>query len=772
MSTIPLVKDKYRERQRSTVAATALLVCAAFLSAGDKRTEADNPAPATVDYVTDIQPLLKKHCYDCHDADTAESGLRLDARRPALQGGDSGAAIVPGKSGESRLIAVVAGTDEDFDRMPPEGEGEPLNAEEIGLLKKWIDEGAKWPEDADDEEVRRRASDHWAFQPIQDPPLPPVRRRDWPRGGIDRFILARLEREGVSPSPETDRATLMRRVYLDVIGLLPSPAEVEAFLADKKDDAYERLVDRLLASPHYGERWGRIWLDAARYADTDGYEKDRARPYAWRYRDWVIKALNDDMPFDQFTMEQIAGDLLPDAGTEQKVATGFHRNTLINREGGIDPEEDRVKRTVDRTNTVGEAWLGITLQCANCHSHKYDPFSQREYFQFYAFFNSLSEPDIDAPLPGAPNQSKGVKAQVVAELGSPRETRIHIRGDFLSKGDPVECRTPEVLPPLKVRGDRPDRLDLSRWLVDPANPLTARVAVNHVWQHYFGRGIVPTENDFGTQGEPPSHPELLDWLSTRFSKDGWSKKRLHRLILTSATYRQSAAVRPKLAQRDPYNAWLSHQNRLRVEAEIVRDLALSAGGLLVPKVGGPSVRPPQPKGIEKLGYANSVKWQTSPGDDRYRRGLYTFFQRTVPYPMLMTFDSPDSNTSCTRRARSNTPLQALTLWNDAVFFECAQALGRRVVREVPASDNADATVDQRIRHAYRLCLTRDPEGDELEIVREVYEEHLRLGESDAEETAKLVGPAEKPAGATDAELAAWIMVGRTLINLDEFITRE
>jgi hypothetical protein len=599
-----------------------------------------------------------------------------------------------------------------------------------------------------------------------------VRDTKWVRNGIDNFILARLERESVTPHAEADRATLVRRVYLDVIGLPPSPEQVDAFLADTRPDAYERIVDQVLGSPHYGERWGRVWLDGARYADSDGYEKDRGRPHAWRFRNWVIRALNEDMPFDRFTIEQIAGDLLPNFTVEQKVATGFHRNTLINKEGGTDQEEDRVKRTVDRTNTVGEVWLGITLECAHCHSHKYDPISQREYFRFYAFFNSVSEPDIDAPLPGDPAKSKGVKAQVLAELGQPRQTRIHIRGDFLSKGDSVEPATPSVLPLLKMRGATPDRLDLARWLVDPTNPLTARVAVNRVWQQYFGRGIVPTDNDFGTQGEPPSHPPLLDYLATWLQTEGWSLKRLHRLILTSATYRQSSAARPELAERDPYNSWLSRQNRLRVEAEIVRDQALAASGLLVPKIGGPSVRPPQPKGIEKLGYAGSVKWPVSAGEDRYRRGMYTFFQRTVPYPMLMTFDTPDSNTSCTRRERSNTPLQALTMWNDPVFVECAQALGRRIVREVPASDDAVRTRDDRLRRAFRFCLVRDPDDTERQVVAELFEEQLLAAQADAAAAEQLAGPAAKPANTTDAELAAWIMVGRTILNLDEFITRE
>jgi hypothetical protein len=566
----------------------------------------------------------------------------------------------------------------------------------------------------------------------------------------------------------------------------------------------------------------------------------------------VIRALNEDKPFDQFTIEQLAGDMLPNSTLEQRIATGFHRNTLVNTEGGTDKEEDRVKRTVDRTNTLGAVWLATTIECTQCHSHKYDPFTQREFYSLYAFFNSMDEPDIaaaprdkvqqyearleefrlqasrlearlqefekklnlragDPPknivaildLPANKRSDKQrqtlqqhfaktkqfppyaealkayldhvkkrpvdprttLKAQAVAERSTPRETHIHIRGDFLNKGDQVSAGTPEVWPAVKPRGERPDRLDLARWVVSKENPLTARVIVNRVWQQYFGRGIVPSVRDFGTQGDPPSHPELLDWLATRFREDGWSLKKLHRLTVMSATYRQSSAERPELAKSDPYNAWLSHQNRLRVEAEIVRDLALATSGLLSEKVGGPSVRPPQPPGVEKLGYANSVRWATSKGDDRYRRGLYTFFQRTVPYPMLMTFDAPDANITCTRRERSNTPLQALTLWNDPVFFECAQALGRRIAGS--ADDDAG-----RIRLAFVLCLGRQPQSKEEAIVARLFEEQVALAKKDLKSAETLVGKAARPEGVETAELAGWILVGRTLMNLDEFITRE
>jgi Protein of unknown function (DUF1553)/Protein of unknown function (DUF1549)/Planctomycete cytochrome C len=845
---------------------------------------------SAIDFDRDIRPIFSRSCYSCHGPDKAENGLRLDRKTDAARGGDSGPAFLPGKSGESRLIGYVTGVNDDEIIMPPEGQR--LSRDEIGRLRAWIDQGATWPAGSD----AKRGSDHWSFQPLKHVEPPAVKHGDWVRNGIDAFVLAKLEQLGLSPSPEADRATLIRRLSMDLLGLPPSPGEVADFVADTRPDAYERLVERLLASPHYGERWGRHWLDLARYADSDGYEKDSPRPYAWRYRQWVIDALNRDMPFDQFTIEQLAGDLLPDATTEQRVATGFHRNTLLNKEGGADQEEFRVAATIDRVNTTGTVWLGLTIGCAQCHSHKYDPISQREFYGMYAFFNSLQDVDIAAPLPeqmaayrrakrafnaehaplteavarfehermpasqaaweraqlagpivpwnvfalaaAVPDRertprmraamaelygkldpdllklkravaehrkrapvdpSQTVKAQTLAELHKPRPTHLLLRGDFLRPGEEVTAHTPEVLHPLHPRGARPDRLDLARWLVDPANPLTARVTVNRIWQRYFGRGLVATSNDMGTQGERPSHPELLDWLAGELVARSWSLKAMHRLIVGSATYRQSSRTTPDLLERDPYNTLLARQSRVRVDAEVVRDLALAASGLLNPKVGGPSVRPQQPSGVAELGYAGSVKWKTSNGADRYRRGMYTFFQRTVPYPMLMTFDAPDSNATCTRRERSNTPLQALTLLNDPVFVECAQALARRIVRDVaphgndtvtadvatanaagtgevltdaPKVDTTTADIERRVRYAFALCLAREPSAAELADMRQLYQSQLALCRDDPKAAAQLIGAQTRPTGVEPAELAAWVVMGRTLLNLDEFITRE
>ncbi|HZT78804.1 MAG TPA: PSD1 and planctomycete cytochrome C domain-containing protein [Gemmataceae bacterium] len=790
--------------KRVHVAVGCLALLAGVLH-GDEpgRTAKELPPAAAraVDFRRDVQPILARSCVSCHGPARQRGGLRLDDGAEAAKGGNSGPALKPGDARGSKLLLAVAGLDPDL-TMPPKGK-KPLTREEIGLLRAWIEQGAKWPRDGGTSAGQRPASKHWAYQPIKRPALPTVKNTAWVRNEIDAFVLARLEAEGIAPSPEADRATLLRRLSLDLLGLPPTPEEVDAVLGDRSPDWYERLVGRLLASPHYGERWGRHWLDLARYADSDGYEKDTGRPHAWRYRQWVIDALNRDLPFDEFTVEQLAGDLLPGATTEQKVATGFHRNTLTNREGGVDREQFRVEQVIDRVNTTAKVWLGQTLGCAQCHDHKYDPFTQRDYYQFFAFFNSDVEKDIRAPLPGepdrpappkdAPKGKKGVQGVSMAQtlaLGPPRKTHVLIRGDFLRPGVEVQPETPAVLPPLRGSAT-PTRLDLARWIVSPENPLTARVAVNWAWHKYFGRGLVATLEDFGTQGEKPSHPELLDWLAAEFMASGgvyarrdqlggspgasggvyarraWGLKRLHRLIVTSATYRQSSKARPGLRDRDPLNALLARQNRTRLEAEVIRDVALASSGLLTRKIGGPSVRPPQPPGISELTYAGSAKWVESTGPDRYRRGLYTWFQRTSPYPMLMTFDAPDSNVCCVRRERSNTPLQALTLMNDTVFVECAQAMGKRILADVPAP----SATQGRVRHGFRLCLGREPSATELARLVRLHGELRTLCQERPAEAAKLLGKG-KPAGADAAEAAAWVAVARALLNLDEFVTRE
>ncbi len=776
---------------------------------------------ATPDYARDIQPVLKQHCYACHGPQVQMKNLRFDDPQAALR------AIQPGDAAHSRLMDMVTGKNGKF--MPPGGPH--LTAAEIASLRSWIDAGANWP-----------GSSHvglWSLQPI---------RRPAGAHDIDQFILAKLKAEGIKPSPPADQATLLRRVTLDLTGLPPAPKEVQDFLDDKRPDAYERVVDRLLASPHYGEKWARYWLDLAHYADSDGYEKDLERPWAWRYRQWVIEALNRDMPYDEFSIEQIAGDELPNATVEQKVATGFFRQTLTNREAGVDQRETRFEQLVDRTGTFGTVWLGMTVRCAQCHDHKYDPIKQKDFYQILAYFNRAMEANIDAPLPGeldpylkakpaydlkynellkeynVPELQALWEARMIGALDHPgkdldwdfsctgfragfdhaertirkppaerseREQRaltsyfvrgsfpvlikgspvgpqmkelrakldalaktlppftqayameddplrpvtyIALRGDYKNEGPEVDPGTPSFLPPAHAT----TRLELAKWTMAPDNPLVARVEVNRLWQEMFGHGIVNTSEDFGTQGDKPSHPELLDYLAGEF-QNGWSMKRILREIALSATYRQSSDARPDLESKDPANLLLARQSRVRLPAESIRDEALAASGLLNDEIGGRSVKPPQPDGVNELGYARTTtKYAESPGKLKYRRGLYVHYQRTTPYPFLVNFDEPDSDLACPRRRISNTPLQSLNLLNDPVFFEAAGALAKRVEGQAPGTSFND-----RLNYAFELCLGRKPTAHEKDRLATYFDK-----EQD------------------------WTGISRVLLNLDEFITRE
>jgi hypothetical protein len=712
-----------------------------------------------------------------------------------------------------------------------------------------------------------------------------VNNRSWVRNAIDAFVLAKLEQQALKPSAEAGAETLVRRLHLDLLGLPPAPETVARYLADTKPDRYERLVEELLQSPHFGEKWARHWLDLSRYSDSEGNESDFPRPYAWRYRHWLIEAFNRDMPFDEFTLRQLAGDLMPDATIEHRAGLGFFRNTSTNREGGADVEAERVEQTVDRTNSIGLAWLGLTLGCARCHDHKNDPISQRDYFQLYAFLNNTDEVNIDAPMPGelagwlprrkeyetrrtellAPlkpviqelqaqweakirwaadhpgadhiwdrqlellalqweqgfggGQLEGLTVLYLApeertrrqadhleemflargsaldgakwkELGlaeisrklaalnkeyppptqAPsmterqhrrRQNYIHLRGDFRSQGSAVEPDVPAILPRLPAEEKR-DRLALARWLVSPENPLTARVVVNRVWQEMFGRGIVATPDDFGLQGARPTHPELLDWLASDFRQAGWGFKRLLRTIVLSSTYRQSSIRRKDLDLVDPTNQLLARQGRFRVAAESVRDLALAVSGLLNPTIGGPSVRPPQPANVSKEGFMTD--WVESKGGERYRRGLYTHMQRTAPYAQLITFDAPDPNLMCARRERSNSPLQALTLLNDPVFFEAAQALARRILTASAPDTNA------RLDYAFRLCFGRGPSPQELHQTAEFLDRQTQQLQQDPASRALLAPFPLEQVDSTTA--AAWTLLASSLMNTDEFYTRE
>lgn len=749
------------------------------------------PVRPPVQFGRDIRPLFVARCIACHGAKRQDGGLRLDLRSRALAGGDAGPAVVPRAPERSELLLRLISTDPKH-RMPL-GSG-PLSPTQVQAVRTWIAEGAVWPDALAGQET---TGEHWSFRPLRRPPVPAVRNAARVRNPIDAFILARLEAKGLSLSAEASPRTLIRRLYLDLLGLPPSPEEIAAFVQEYSkqrgqdpgsgrrgsatraadasspstvEGAYEKLVDRLLASPHFGERWGRHWLDLARFAESDGYENDQLRPNAWRYRDWVIQAFNSDLPFDRFTVEQLAGDLeageelqkrgvsagnststpLPPDLQNKLIATGFHRNTLWNSAASADKEEFRTFAIKDRTDTTATTWMGLTAGCAKCHTHKYDPITQKEYYQLYAFFNRTD--NVDVPIPGG--QAASLRAVT-------RPTQVHLRGAFLSLGDTVVPGTPAFLPPLKPRAGEPDRLDLARWLVSPEHPLTARVAANQTWQHLFGQGLVPTPENYGRSGMPPTHPELLDWLAATLrsgewrgergeekspslstSARPWSQKSLIRLIVTSATYRQASEHRAALSAVDGDNALLGRQNRFRVEAEIVRDLSLSVSGLLNPKLGGPSIVPPFPEGLLEQRFTNEAL--KMPGEDRYRRGVYIHVQRTLTHPSLAAFDVADGNQSCVRRDRSVTPIQALTLLNDPVFVECAQALGRKLQTLSPERD-------ERLRQGFRLCVGREPGASERALLVKLVETQTQLG-----------------AG----QDAVWAGVARALLNLEEFTTRE
>ena len=653
--------------------------------------------------------------------------------------------------------------------------------------------------------ISAESDKHWAFIKPERHSLPKVEQTEWPLNPIDHFVLSKLEEAGIEPSPEAGQTTLLRRVYFDLIGLPPTPGETDKFLDDQGKNAYSKIVDKLLSSKHYGERWGRHWLDLARYADSNGYSHDSPR-IIWKYRDWVIDAYNKNLPFDQFIIEQIAGDMLPEATIDQRIATGFHRNTQINTEGGVDKEQFRIDSIFDRVATTGEVFFGLTFGCAQCHDHKFDPISQSEFFQLFAFLNQADEPRIEAPSAGElelikqynsklskleirlkelPENSLARKkltgeitkhkktrprvttTLVMAQRKTPRASHRFVNGDFTRPAEQVKPGTPAILHNLPDKKNS-NRLDFAYWIASKNNPLLARVTVNRIWQHYFGIGIVETENDFGTQSLPPSHPKLLDWLATEFMRLGWNQKAIHKLIVTSATYRQSSNNRSELTRADPANKLLGKQSRLRLDAEILRDNALAASGLLSKKMGGPGVYPPQPQGCMNLGQSRR-KWTASSGEDRYRRAVYTYRWRATPHPALNVFDTPDAFASCTRRIRSNTPLQALTLLNDPAFFEISQGFAERLIQE---GGNTDET---RIEMGFRLCLARKPSAHEVSVLKSFLNKQRTLYTDIDTKTLTLV--AQRTNGpvvpeSDRSEQAAWTMLARVLLNLDETITRE
>jgi hypothetical protein len=653
-----------------------------------------------VDFGRDVRPLISEHCLACHGPD-AKGDLRLDARPTDLP----------------ELLRRITATDGDV--MPPRKTGKSLKPMEIDVLRRWIAAGAPW-------------DTHWSFR-RPSKAAPPA-----PGHPVDAFLAARLKREGLAFTRTAAPGALLRRVSLDLTGLPPTPEELDAFLAEGD---YAKAVDRLLASPRLGERLALTWMDAARYADTHGLHVDSHRDM-WPWRDWVIEAFNRNLPFDRFTIEQLAGDLLPGATREQRIATGFHRNHMISYQGSEIPEKVHAAYVVDRVNTTATVWLGLTFACAQCHDHKFDPVTQRDYYRLFAFFNTVAEKPIDGKDGNAAPVLKlgdKVSTMVMEEMAKPRATHVLLRGDYDRKGERVTPGVPASLPPLPADA-APDRLGLARWLVDPAHPLTARVTVNRFWQMLFGTGIVATSDDFGAQGEYPTHPELLDWLAVDFVESGWDVKRLLKLLVTSDAYRQAGDVTPDRLAKDPSNRLLSRGPRGRLEAELLRDQALFLGGLLVERVGGPSVKPWQPAGVWEAVASQEGKKYTAQiydmgqGDDLRRRALYTFWKRLAPPPAMTAFDAPSREVCTVRRASTNTPLQALVLLNDRTFFEAAQALGERTCREA-------ATTEARTALLFKRVLARAPTASEAAIVAGL------------------------------AERRGWTLAASALLNLDEAICR-
>ncbi|HJZ55104.1 MAG TPA: PSD1 and planctomycete cytochrome C domain-containing protein [Gemmataceae bacterium] len=777
---------------------------------------AQPPKPA-VDFNRDVRPILSNNCFACHGPDEKQrkADLRLDTRTGATAGGEL-AAVVPGKPEASELVRRVSAADVE-EVMPPPKTGKKLSAREIEILRQWVKGGAPY-------------SAHWSYVK----PLPPSvpKASPWVRNPVDAYILDRLQQEGLSPSPEADRYALIRRVSLDLTGLPPTVEEVDAFVKDAAPDAYEKMVDRMLAKPAFGEHWARFWLDLARYADSAGYADDPPRTI-WKYRDYVIQSFNANKRFDVFTIEQIAGDLMAttpetagaaEGGSgrkganpteEQLVATAFHRNTLTNNEGGTNDEEFRNVAVVDRVNTTMMVWMGTSIACCQCHNHKYDPISQKEFFQLFAFFNNTADADRsdESPTlpfwgPGQEEEKARLDARVaaleevlkpaklvdlkadrdrLAELkkqqaavkpltsvpimrelpaGQRRTTRIQFRGNFLDLGDEVSEGVPAAFHPLPPNAPR-NRLTLAKWLVSPDNPLTGRVIANRLWEQVFGIGLVRTSEEFGTQGELPSHPELLDWLALDLQRD-WDIKRFLKLLVTSAAYRQSAKVTPPLFERDPENRLLARGPRVRLTAEMVRDQALFAAGLLSPKMLGPSVKPPQPTLGVNAAFGRSIDWQPSTGEDRYRRGLYTEWRRSNPYPSMSTFDAPNRDVCVVRRTRTNTPLQALVTMNDPVYVEASQGLARRMMKD------GGATPAEKVTFAFRVCLARPPRPEEVERLVKLHADAKSAFAKDPAKATQFatnpLGPLPKGMDVTDA--AAWTVVASVLLNLDEMLMKR
>lgn len=813
------------------------------------------PAAAqSIEFNRDIRPILSDKCFACHGPDNnlRKADLRLDNAQGIYEDRGGYKIIEPGQPAKSELYVRIT-TTEPAMHMPPAKSNKHLTGKEIALLKTWIEQGGKY-------------EGHWAFLLPQRRALPEVQKNDWVRNPIDRFILARLEQEGLQPAEKADRRTLIRRLSFDLTGLPPTPAEVDAFVNDPSLRAYENLVERLLNSPHFGERMATYWLDVVRYADTGGYHSDNHRDL-WMYRDYVIASFSKNKRFDQFVTEQLAGDLLPKATREQKVASGFHRLLQTTEEGGAQPKEYSAKYQADRVRNTGSIFLGLTLGCAECHDHKFDPITTKQFYEFAAFFADVQERAVgrqpQTPFPTAEQEKqlaelntklaeaqklltekaknlqaeqakweetvkkdkyKGIPANITAILkidsdkrkddqkqaldkhyqtvapqlqaerqqlaaleqqkrtltaaipttlvsmsGPPRTVRVLPRGNWLSDaGAIVQPGVPDVVLPLKTDSKQPSRLDLARWLVDEKNPLTSRVFVNRLWMLFYGQGIVKSLDDFGAQGAWPTHPELLDWLAVEFRDSGWDTRHMIRLMLTSSTYRQTSRTSEELRKRDPYNHLLARQGSWRLEAEMVRDNALSISGLLMRKIGGPSVKPYQPAGYwQHLNFPRR-DWVADKDEDQYRRGLYTYWQRTFLHPSLLAFDAPSREECTCERPRSNTPQQALVLLNDPTYVESARVFAEKILR------SGGADLDSRIQYAFRQALQRPAQTEEVNLLRKLYEQHLSRYRANGKAAQELlhVGYHPVPQDLPAAELAATTSIARVLLNLHETITRE
>lgn len=746
-------------------------------------THDNNALPETVSYNFDIRPVLSDKCFACHgpDANKRQASLRLDiadSAYAALKETKGAFAIVPGKPEESELYKRISSSDPTYQMPTPESHLGTLNEYEIALFKKWIEQGAKY-------------EPHWAFVAPQKSPLPAIKEKEWPKNEIDHFILAKMEQKGLQPNQEADKERLLKRVTEDLTGLPPSLQAMDDFINDNSENAYEKAVDRLLQSTSYGEKMAVHWLDVARYSDSYGYQDDNIRTQ-WPWRDWVIHAFNKNLPYNDFLTWQIAGDMLPDANKEQILATGFFRNHKYTEEGGVIPEEYRIEYLLDKTKTYSKGIIGLTVECAQCHDHKYDPVSQRDYYSLFAFFNNTKElgfeGDVTASKPAKmplleitdtdrktllkfindPDTSK-LTVSVMGELDTLRKTYVLDRGVYDRPSyQVVPAALPAVMNFDTVQYPR-NRLGLAAWTVNKNNPLTARVFVNQLWQEFFGRGIVKSSGDFGMQGDLPTHPELLDWLAVDFMEHGWDIKRLVKQMVMSATYRQSAVTTKQKQSIDPENVYLSHGPRFRLPAEFTRDMVLASSGLLVRTIGGPSVKPYQPKGLWEQatsGRGVLATYKQDHGDSLYRRGMYTFIKLTVPPPSMIIFDASNRDQCEVKRLKTNTPLQALIMMNDPTVLEASRVLAQKLMEENKGED-------YNLTKAFRLIICRKPDDKELQILKRYYNEelqHFKQNKLSADTTLKQ-GEYVQDEKVDKTATAALMKTIAMVYNMDEAITK-